>query len=126
MTESDFETQATGGDVPSAGAEHDESDRISNAERRCREMLDLDARIYKQKGVRLLTPEARVLFYLSSVGPVSVTDAMKVAGTSYRAFYAVLGRLKEAGLVSTKKDSHDQRIRKLSVDGPIAAPPLNP
>ena len=90
--------------------------------RRFREMLEFDARIFEQTGVRLLTPEARVLFYLSSTGPASVTEAMKIAGTSYRSFYDVLGRLKEAGLVSTQKDANDQRIRKLSVDGAIAAP----
>jgi DNA-binding transcriptional ArsR family regulator len=96
------------------------------AERRFREMLEFDARIFQQKGLRLLTPEARVLFYLSGAGPVSVTEAMKVAGTSYRAFYTVLARLKDAGLVSTKKDAQDQRIRKLSVDASLSTAPLHP
>lgn len=95
-------------------------------DRRWRELLELDARVFKQRGIRLLTPEARVLFYLSQSGPVPVSSAMRIAGTSYRAFYAVLGRLKEAGLVSTAKDSQDQRIRNLSVDGSIAKPPLRP
>lgn len=127
VSESEFEPLAdAAGDNPSGvDWERHVDDGTVKTERRFREMLEFDARIFQQTGVRLLTAEARVLFYLSTVGPVPVTDAMKVAGTSYRAFYAVLARLKEAGLVSTQKDAQDQRIRKLSVDGPIAASSLN-
>jgi hypothetical protein len=123
---SEFKAQAgVAGDQPPA-AEWEDADhggQETTTVRRFREMLEFDARIFKQTGVRLLTAEARVLFYLSSAGPASVTDAMKIAGTSYRSFYDVLARLKEAGLVSTQKDAHDQRIRKLSVGGVLAAPP---
>ena len=47
--------------------------------------------------------------------PVSVTTAMQVAGTSYRGFYAVLERLRQAGIVDTVKDEQDQRVRRLSL-----------
>jgi DNA-binding transcriptional ArsR family regulator len=96
------------------------------AARRFGEMLEFDARLFEHKGLRLLTPEARVLFYLADSGPVSVTAATKVAGTSYRAFYAVLARLKDAGLVNTRKDARDQRIRKLSVDRSLSTALLHP
>jgi len=84
-----------------------------------RELMDLDARLNKQKNIRLLTPEARVLIHLKLAGPVSVTTAMEVAGTSYRGFYAVLERLRQAGMIATIKDDQDQRVRKLSID-PLA------
>lgn len=90
-----------------------------------RQLLELDASIFKQKQIRLLTPEARVLIYLKLTGSVSVTTAMKVAGTSYRGFYAVLERLKEAGLVAQVKDTEDQRVRKLSLDPSVPLPPGN-
>ena len=80
------------------------------------DIMELDDRLYKQRKIRLLTPEARVLIHLRLNGPVSVTTAMGVAGTSYRGFYAVLERLKQAGIIATVKDPQDQRVRKLSID----------
>lgn len=81
-----------------------------------RELIDLDARLHEQRNIRLLTPEARVLIHLKINGPTSVTTAMKVAGTSYRGFYAVLQRLKQAGIIAALKDDQDHRVRKLSID----------
>lgn len=87
-----------------------------------RELLDLDLRLSDQKNIRLLTPEARVLIHLKLNGPVSVTTAMQVARTSYRGFYAVLERLKQAGVIATVKDDNDQRVRKLSIDPSVSIP----
>ncbi len=87
-----------------------------------RELLELDARLSEEKGIRLLTPEARVLLHLTLSGPVSVTAAMQVAGTSYRGFYAVLERLKQAGLVAASKDATDQRVRRLELDPSLRMP----
>lgn len=104
-------------DPGSAGTEA--SSRATKAEinaRLWREVLDLDARLHQQRNIRLLTPEARVLIHLKFNGPASVTTAMKVAGTSYRGFYAVLERLKQAGIIAALKDDQDQRVRKLSID----------
>lgn len=86
------------------------------AGRSWRNLLELDARLYEERNIRLLTPEARVLIHLKLNGPVSVTTAMQVAGTSSRGFYAVLERLRQAGIVATVKDEQDQRVRKLSID----------
>jgi len=79
------------------------------------DLLELDATLHQQRNIRLLTPEARVLIHLKLNGPVSVTTAMQVAGTSYRGFYAVLERLRQAGIVDTVKDEQDQRVRRLSL-----------
>lgn len=88
---------------------------IDAADPRWKEILDFDARLFKKKKLRLLTPEARVLLCLVMSGPLRVNEAMQVAGTSYRGFYAVLERLKQAGLVNISKDEQDQRARNLTV-----------
>lgn len=88
-----------------------------------RSLLDLDAQIFEKNGIRILTPEARVLIHLKLQGTLSVTTAMQLAGVSYRGFYAVLERLKQAGLVSQAKDKGDQRVRNLSLDPSV---PLTP
>lgn len=81
-----------------------------------RNLLRLDAEIFAHRGIRMLTPEARVLINLKLSGPMSVTAAMELAGVSYRGFYAVLDRLKQAGLVDQVKDQDDQRVRNLHLD----------
>lgn len=81
-----------------------------------RNLIGLDDKLFSEHGIRLLTPEARVLIHLKLAGPVPVTMAMQVAGTSYRGFYAVLERLKQAGIVATVKDEQDHRVRRLSLD----------
>lgn len=96
--------------------------KANPAARLWRDMLELDRNLHEQRNIRLLTPEARVLIHLKLNGPVSVTAAMQMAGTSYRGFYAVLERLKQAGIIATDKDQQDQRVRKLSIDP--AAPSL--
>jgi hypothetical protein len=86
-------------------------------------LLDLDARLFEQRNIRFLTPEARVVIHLKLGGSMSVTTAMQVAGTSYRGFYAVLERLKQAGIVATVKDEDDQRVRRLNLDPNV---PISP
>jgi len=83
-------------------------------------LLDLDSRLFEQRNIRFLTPEARVLIHLKLSGSMPVTTAMNVAGTSYRGFYAVLDRLREAGVIATVKDADDQRVRRLSLDPSLA------
>ena len=95
---------------------------ISASDRRWRELLDLDARLGEAKGIRLLTPEARVLLHLTLSGPVTVTSVMQAAGTSYRGFYAVIERLKQAGLVAATRDTQDQRVRRLELDPSLRLP----
>jgi hypothetical protein len=81
-----------------------------------RNLLQLDAEIFVHRGIRMLTPEARVLINLKLSGPMNVTAAMELAGVSYRGFYAVLERLKQAGLVDQVKDQDDHRVRNLQLD----------
>lgn len=80
--------------------------------------------MFKQRGIRILTPEARVLFFLKAAGAEPVTSVMQMAGTSYRGFYAVIERLKQAGLVATSKDAQDQRVRRLAIDPSVKMPPV--
>lgn len=89
---------------------------VDPAARVWHDLVELDEKLHRERNIRLLTPEARVLIHLKLAGPVPVTTAMQVAGTSYRGFYAVLERLKQAGIVATVKDDHDQRVRRLSLD----------
>lgn len=89
---------------------------IDAADPRWKELVEFDAKLFKKKKLRLLTPEARVLLCLVMSGPLRVNEAMQVAGTSYRGFYAVLERLKQAGLVNISKDEQDQRARNLTVE----------
>jgi hypothetical protein len=81
-----------------------------------RNLLELDAQLFAHRGIRLLTPEARVLINLKLNGTMNVTAAMELAGVSYRGFYAVLERLKQAGLVGQVKDQGDQRVRNLQLE----------
>lgn len=120
-------------DVPASDIPDDtaETARIATAVRDAadvrawRDLMELDARLNTQRNIRLLTPEARVLIHLKLNGPVSVTTAMQVAGTSHRGFYAVLERLKQAGVIATVKDGHDQRVRKLSIDPSVPIPSVD-
>ncbi len=89
-----------------------------------RGLAELDERLHVQKGIRLLTPEARVLIHLKLNGSAPVTTAMQVAGTSYRGFYAVLDRLRQAGIIATVKDTEDQRVRRLSLDPSLPISPM--
>lgn len=108
-----------------AGGTTGDSSSSNAGNRSWHNLLELDASIYKQKRIRLLTPEARVLIYLKLTGSVSVTKAMQVAGISYRGFYAVLERLKQAGLIAQVKDKKDQRVRNLSLDPSMPLTPDN-
>ncbi len=115
----DLHAAQQGGEGGDGGAH-----RRAGNERLWRELLELDSRMFKQRGIRLLTPEARVLFFLTVAGSEPVTSVMQMAGTSYRGFYGVIERLKQAGLVSTSKDAQDQRVRRLTVDPSLNIPPV--
>ncbi|MET1756881.1 hypothetical protein ABVV53_15670 [Novosphingobium sp. RD2P27] len=89
---------------------------IDVGDSRWKELIDFDAKLFKTKNIRLLTPEARVLFQLMMSGPLRVNEAMQVAATSYKGFYAVMDRLKQAGLVNISTDDKDHRARNLSIE----------
>ncbi|WP_156839712.1 hypothetical protein [Novosphingobium aquimarinum] len=112
---------AAGLDADKSDGEHGVGEKSgkTGTERRgqnWRSLLELDAQIHEKHGIRILTPEARVLIHLKLQGTLSVTTAMQLAGVSYRGFYAVLERLKQAGVVSQARDKGDQRVRNLSLD----------
>lgn len=100
------------------------SAQVDPSEHLWRGLAELDEQLHQQRNIRLLTPEARVLIHLKLNGAVPVTTAMQVAGTSYRGFYAVLERLKQAGIVATVKDAQDQRVRRLSLDPSVPISPV--
>lgn len=81
-----------------------------------RDLLEFDEGLRRARGIGILTPEGRVLMHIALEGKPPVSDAMAVAGTSYRGFYMVLRRLKEASLVQATVDENDQRVRRLSID----------
>ncbi|MDE8651822.1 MarR family winged helix-turn-helix transcriptional regulator [Novosphingobium album (ex Liu et al. 2023)] len=114
MTDSPFERAKAGASASRRKA--DAPDPAADGESSWRNLLALDEQIFAQRNIRILTPEARVLIHLKLSGTLSVTTAMQLAGVSYRGFYAVLERLKQAGLVSQARDDDDQRVRNLSLD----------
>lgn len=119
-------TAAEPADEEAGGAQGGrDSSTVDPATRVWLDLLELDATLHKQRNIRLLTPEARVLIHLKLNGPVSVTTAMQVAGTSYRGFYAVLERLRQAGIIATDKDEQDQRVRRLSLHPSAPMAPAN-
>jgi len=89
---------------------------------RWRDLLDLDARMYRERNVRLLTAEGRVLLSLLLSGPSPVSSVMQIAGTSSRGFYDVLERLKQAGLIAKVRDSQDHRVRNISASFTMPPP----
>jgi DNA-binding MarR family transcriptional regulator len=89
---------------------------IDVSDPRWKELIEFDAKLFKKKNLRLLTPEARVLLHLMMSGPVRVNEAIQVAATSYKGFYAVMERLKQAGLISISKDDKDHRVRNLDIE----------
>jgi len=125
MSETDFSAEAEAKDDDSqVGADGARKSQAQiEGERSWRSLLALDSDLFQQKKVRLLTPEARVLIHLKLDGSMPVTEAMKLAGVSYRGFYAVLERLKQAGLVGQVKDKQDQRVRNLRLEPSMPIPP---
>ena len=112
-------SQQPGRNRGAAGAESApgaDSSRSSDPNRLWRDLIALDTRLFEQRKIRFRTPEARVMIHLKLSGSTPVTEAMQVAGTSYRGFYAVLERLREAGIVATVRDADDQRVRRISLD----------
>lgn len=96
----------------------DEAQRISLRipKPELRKLLTFDQELRKVKGIGILTPEARVLFSIACNGAAPVGEIRAVAGTSYRGFYTVLQRLRDAELLSSAADTGDQRVRRLHID----------
>ena len=78
-------------------------------------LLEFDKALRASKGIGILTPEARILFWISCHGPTPVSEIMAATGASYRGFFTVLRRLKDASMVSAAADAKDHRVRHLSI-----------
>jgi len=78
-------------------------------------LVEFDERLRQSRGIGILSAEGRILMHIALNGAPPVSDAMAAAGTSYRGFYTVLGRLKSASLVQATVDNGDQRVRRLSI-----------
>jgi hypothetical protein len=66
--------------------------------------------------VSLLTPHARILFWLRVEGTSLINDALIASKASYANFFNVLRRLKLENLVLAEKDDVDSRVRRLSLN----------
>lgn len=77
------------------------------------DIMQFDSKMRQQAGISILTPDARVLFWIALKGSTSVSDAMGVAKTSYASFFSVLKRLKQSKLIDSAKDETDSRVRRL-------------
>lgn len=71
-----------------------------------------DFLVEKLKG-SVLRPDARLLLFIMVMQSASIKEAMLDSALSYRAFYTMLDRLKEAALIDVVTDDADRRVRKL-------------
>ena len=60
-----------------------------------------------------LRPAARLLLFIMVKRSVSIKQAMLDSPLSYRAFYIMIERLKDAALLDVKSDDEDRRVRRL-------------
>ena len=66
-------------------------------------------------GVKVLTPEGRILLQLVEHGPSRVKYVMLSSGASYRGFYLALDRLKDQRAVKMQPAEWDRRVRILAL-----------
>lgn len=78
-------------------------------------LIDLDDLLIKKSGGAALTPQGRLLMGLLIQGSMTVKEALIYTPLSYRAFYALLTRLKELALVQVEPTVGDRRVRRLTL-----------
>lgn len=71
-------------------------------------ILKADIALQKETGFEMLRPEAKILFTLQELGPLSIKEIMSLSGMSYRGFYVVLDRLISTNLISIDPDQQDR------------------
>lgn len=79
-------------------------------------ILELDQWFANTKKIKLLTAEARVLLFVLLNGVTSSTEGLGIARTSAGSYFAVLRRLKEAGLITAVVDPNDRRSKLLKAN----------
>jgi DNA-binding MarR family transcriptional regulator len=79
-------------------------------------ILELDQWFANTKKIKLLTAEARVLLFVLLNGVTSSTEGLSIARTSAGSYFAVLRRLKEAGLITAEVDPNDRRSKLLKAN----------
>ena len=77
------------------------------------EILKIDNFFNKEFEAPALRPAARLLLYIMVKRSVSIKQAMLDSQLSYRAFYIMIDRLKNAAYLGVENDSADRRVRRL-------------
>jgi DNA-binding MarR family transcriptional regulator len=76
-------------------------------------ILTLDNFFKNKLNSPALRPAARLLLHIAVNRSVSIKQAMLDSPLSYRAFYIMIDRLKDAALLEVKSDHEDRRVRRL-------------
>jgi hypothetical protein len=75
--------------------------------------LGFDLMMREKCGIPAITPASRLLFFMKSRESVSLKEAMLAVPLSYRAFYAMLDKLKAKKLINVQADTKDRRVKRL-------------
>ena len=77
------------------------------------QILTIDNFFNEKLNSPALRPAARLLLHVAVNRSVSIKQAMLDSPLSYRAFYIMIDRLKDAALLDVKSDNVDRRVRRL-------------
>jgi hypothetical protein len=77
------------------------------------QILTIDNFFNEKLNSPALRPAARLLLHVAVNRSVSIKQAMLDSPLSYRAFYIMIDRLKDASLLDVKSDHEDRRVRRL-------------
>lgn len=80
-----------------------------------RAIVDFDQHVREANGVPILSPEGRLLLSVILDGKLSVGSGQSVAATSQGTYFAILRRLKKAGLIKAVPDASDGRVKMLQL-----------
>jgi hypothetical protein len=77
------------------------------------QILTIDNFFNEKLNSPALRPAARLLLHVAVNRSVSIKQAMLDSPLSYRAFYIMIDRLKDASLLDVTSDHEDRRVRRL-------------
>lgn len=93
----------------------DQMYKALGTERVAAELLRVDERCFEMFALRLMTPSSRLIVFIASHGSISVGEGLRHTSLSYRAFYSMLKRLKDQGMIRISPDQEDRRVKRLSL-----------